>query len=93
MRHANGISNLAQEGVSVRELESLQKWYVSQADVEMVMFNIGDVHDVNADQTTAVSYTHLGIYGCIYIGTQKKNRRYRNCYYPAFAARNAALEK
>ena len=53
MRHANGISKLDQEGVSVRELESLQKWYVAQADVEMVMFNIGDVHDVNADQTTA----------------------------------------
>lgn len=53
MRHANGISKLEQEGVSVSELKSLQKWYVSQADVEMVMFNIGDVHDVNADQTTA----------------------------------------
>lgn len=53
MRHANGISKLEQEGVSVSELKALQRWYVSQADVEMVMFNIGDVHDVNAEQSTA----------------------------------------
>jgi hypothetical protein len=39
--------------VSVSELKSLQKWFVSQSEVEMVMFNIGDVHDVNADQKTA----------------------------------------
>ena len=53
MRRTTGISKLEQEGVSVSELKALQKWYVSQADVEMVMFNIGDVHDVNADQKTA----------------------------------------
>ena len=53
MRHSNGISKLEQEGVSVSDLKSLQKWYVSQAEVKMVMFNIGDVHDVNADQKTA----------------------------------------
>ncbi len=53
MRHTQGISKLEQEGVSVSELKSLQKWYVSNSEVEMVMFNIGDVHDVNADQKTA----------------------------------------
>ena len=53
MLHTNGMSKLEQEGVSVSELKSLQKWFVSQAEVEMVMFNIGDVHDVNADQKTA----------------------------------------
>lgn len=53
MLHTNGMSKLEQEGVSVSELKSLRNWYVSQADVEMVMFNIGDVHDVNADQQTA----------------------------------------
>ena len=53
MLHTKGISKLEQEGVSVSELKALQSWYVSQADVEMVMFNIGDVHDVNADQKTA----------------------------------------
>lgn len=53
MKRTNGISKLEQEGVSVSELKSLQNWYVSQSEVEMVMFNIGDVHDVNADQKTA----------------------------------------
>ena len=53
MLHTNGMSKLEQEGVSVSELKALRNWYVSQADVEMVMFNIGDVHDVNADQQTA----------------------------------------
>ncbi len=53
MHHTNGISRLEQEGVSVSELEALRNWYISQAKVEMVMFNIGDVHDVNADQRTA----------------------------------------
>ena len=51
--HTNGMSKLEQEGVSVSELKALRNWYVSQADVEMVMFNIGDVHDVNANQQTA----------------------------------------
>ena len=53
MLHTTGMSKLEQEGVSVSELKSLQKWFVSQSEVEMVMFNIGDVHDVNADQKTA----------------------------------------
>ena len=51
--HASGMSKLEQEGVSVSELKALHNWYVSQSDVEMVMFNIGDVHDVNADRQTA----------------------------------------
>lgn len=53
MLHTTGMSRLEQEGVSVSELRSLQNWYVSKSEVEMVMFNIGDVHDVNADQKTA----------------------------------------
>lgn len=53
--HAPGMNCdiLDQAGVSESELKALQKWYVDKADAEMVMFNIGDVHDVNADQTTA----------------------------------------
>lgn len=46
------ITALEQAGVSLSELKALQNWYVSKADVEMVMFNIGDVHDANADQAT-----------------------------------------
>jgi len=47
------ITPLEQAGVSLSELKSIQNWYVNKADVEMVMFNIGDVHDANADQATA----------------------------------------
>ena len=43
-------SVLEQANVSLSELKSLQNWYVNKADVEMVMFNIGDVHDANADR-------------------------------------------
>ena len=43
---------LQKEGVSLSELKSLQNWYVNKAQVEMVMFNIGDVHDTNADRAT-----------------------------------------
>lgn len=53
MRKSDGLSALEQAGVSLRELSALKKWYVDSADVEMVMFNIGDVHDVNADQAAA----------------------------------------
>lgn len=52
-KRAKGLTKLEQEGVSVSDLKALQSWYVNKADVEMVMFNIGDVHDVNADQKTA----------------------------------------
>lgn len=44
---------LDQEGVSLSEIKALQNWYVNKADVEMILFNIGDVHDVNANQATA----------------------------------------
>ncbi len=53
LHKSTGISKLEQEGVSVSELKALQNWYVTQAEVEMVMFNIGDVHDVNAKHDTA----------------------------------------
>lgn len=46
------ITVLEQAGVSLSELKALQSWYVNKADVEMVIFNIGDVHDANADQST-----------------------------------------
>lgn len=46
------ITALEQAGVSLSELKALQSWYVNKADVEMVIFNIGDVHDANADQST-----------------------------------------
>lgn len=47
------ITKLEEACVSLSELKSLKNWYVGNADVEMVMFNIGDVHDVNANQATA----------------------------------------
>lgn len=37
-------------GVSRSGLLDLQNWYVNNAEVEMVMFNIGDVHDANVDR-------------------------------------------
>lgn len=37
-------------GVSLSDLRDLQNWYENKADVEMVMFNIGDVHDANVDR-------------------------------------------
>lgn len=46
------VTALEQAGVSLSELKALQSWYVDKADVEMVIFNIGDVHDANADQAT-----------------------------------------
>lgn len=46
------ITALEQAGVSLSELKALQSWYVNKADVEMVIFNIGDVYDANADQAT-----------------------------------------
>ena len=53
IRNSTGLSKLDDKGVTIGELKALQNWYANQADVEMVMFNIGDVHDVNADQATA----------------------------------------
>jgi len=47
----NQVANTI-EDVSISELKSLQNWYVNKANVEMVMFNIGDVHDANTDQAT-----------------------------------------
>ncbi len=44
---------LMQAGVDINELKALKDWYANKADVEMVMFNIGDVHDVNSNQNTA----------------------------------------
>lgn len=44
---------LVQEGVSLSEIKALQNWYVKKAEVEMILFNIGDVHDANANQATA----------------------------------------
>ena len=41
------ISALEIAGVSLSDLRDLQNWYENKADVEMVMFNIGDVHDAN----------------------------------------------
>lgn len=52
MHSDTDLTQLEQAGVSLSELKSLEKWYVEQAQVEMVMFNIGDVHDANADAAT-----------------------------------------
>ena len=44
MRNSNGMTKLDDHGVSLSEIQALKKWYSTQADVQMVMFNIGDVH-------------------------------------------------
>lgn len=53
IRNSSGMTKLDDHGVSLSEVKSLKKWYSSQAKVQMVMFNIGDVHDVNANQAQA----------------------------------------
>ncbi len=49
----NEALTLEQAGVSMSELKALQDWYVNKAEVEMIMFNIGEVHDINSEQATA----------------------------------------
>ncbi len=44
------LSRIEEEGVSLSEIQSLKKWYSDHADVEIIMFNIGDVHNVNEDR-------------------------------------------
>jgi hypothetical protein len=53
IHNSNGMTKLDDKGVSLSEVKALQKWYTSQADVQMVMFNIGDVHDANSNQAQA----------------------------------------
>lgn len=54
LMHSNiDTTILDQEGVSLNEIKALQNWHVNKADVEMILFNIGDVHDANANQATA----------------------------------------
>jgi len=47
LKASSGLSDI--DDVSMGELETLKKWYVEKADVELVLFNIGDVHDANAN--------------------------------------------
>jgi predicted ATPase len=58
IHNSNGMTKLDDKGVSLSEVKALQKWYTSQADVQMVMFNIGDVHDANSNQAQHF-YDHL----------------------------------
>lgn len=53
---SKNLTKLEDEGVSASELKGLKDWYVNKADVEMVLFNIGDVHNVN-DSRNAVFTT------------------------------------
>ena len=53
MRNSNGMTKLDDHGVSLSEIQALKKWYSTQAEVQMVMFNIGDVHDANSNQAQA----------------------------------------
>lgn len=52
LKNKGGMSKLDDEGVSISNIKALQKWYVDRADIEMVLFNIGDVHDANSDRAT-----------------------------------------
>ena len=53
IRNSSGMSKLDDHGVSLSEIKSLKKWYGTQAQIQMVMFNIGDVHDANSNQAQA----------------------------------------
>ena len=53
IRNSNGMTKLDDHGVSLSEIQALKKWYSTQAEVQMVMFNIGDVHDANSNQAQA----------------------------------------
>jgi len=53
IHNSHGMSKLDDKGVSLSEVKSLKKWYTTQAKIMMVMFNIGDVHDVNSNQAQA----------------------------------------
>ncbi len=43
---------LEHEGVSLGELQALRQWYAETADIEMIMFNIGDVDNAMASRAT-----------------------------------------
>lgn len=51
-RRNSGLTELDNEGISIQDFEELRKWYLDNAEVEMVLFNIGDVHNANDDQAT-----------------------------------------
>lgn len=53
IRNSHGMSKLDDHGVSLSEVKALKKWYATQAKIMIVMFNIGDVHDVNSNQAQA----------------------------------------
>ena len=53
IRNSSGMTKLDDHGVSISEIKSLKKWYSTQAKIQMVLFNIGDVHDVNSNQAQA----------------------------------------
>ena len=53
IRNSRGMTKLDDKGVSLSNVKALMKWYATQAEIMMVMFNIGDVHDVNSDQAQA----------------------------------------
>ena len=53
IQRSNGMTKLDDHGVSISDVRALKKWYTSQAEVQMVMFNIGDVHNVNSNQAQA----------------------------------------
>lgn len=52
-QESKDLSVLDDAGATSNNFTTLKEWYVGKANVEMVMFNIGDVHDANANQTTA----------------------------------------
>lgn len=58
IRNSSGMSKLDDHGVSLSEIKSLKKWYGTQAQIQMVMFNIGDVHDANSNQAPGIHH-HL----------------------------------
>lgn len=52
-KESKDLSALDDAGATSNNFTTLKEWYVGKANVEMVMFNIGDVHDANSNQATA----------------------------------------
>lgn len=56
-RDSEASDILLAKGVSVSGISSLRKWYTESADVDMILFNIGDVH--NANVASDITFTSI----------------------------------
>lgn len=49
-KDSSSAEKFESEEVTISNLTVLKKWYAENADIEMVMFNIGDVHNANSNK-------------------------------------------